>query len=169
MDRMLSKHKKFLQSLPKSALRAIKDYTSFLYTDVNRYLRNGTIPDDIDRVKGVIEQMDGIFSALAPIKKPITLYRGISAESPADIKSDNAYISTTHKEFITELFAYDNCCIIEFTISPGSKVLFVESVSSFKDEGEVIIERGGSFITTAIDESVTPIRVYITFIPPISS
>ena len=100
--------------------------------------------------------MDGIFSQSKD-----------QLEFPTDIKSDNAYISTTRKESVTELFAYDECCVIEFTISPGSKVLCVESVSSFKDEGEVIIERGGSFITTAIDESVIPIRVYITFIPPI--
>jgi hypothetical protein len=70
---------------------------------------------------------------------------------PSHIQLNNlAFISTSHNKKVARGFMGQNCCILVLTIPVGSKVLFLESISEYPTEREVLLDRGGSFVITGV-------------------
>jgi hypothetical protein len=65
-----------------------------------------------------------------------------------------------------------DCCMIEFNVLPGTKLLSVEAISQFQAEEEFILDRRGTFnLTNFIEAHRGPLgvvsRFFITYVPPV--
>ena len=58
-----------------------------------------------------------------------------------------------------------NCCIVVLNIPPGSKVLYVESISEHPHEKEVLIDRHGRFAVTLVTTRVDVNKIFVSYIP----
>lgn len=163
MEEILSTHEHFLKSLDEELLQSIVEYTIDAYKTINRKLREGkslTL-----KYKKILDNIDHVFDMIDPITDTITLYRGIKSEGQT--KADKAFISTSYDEESALQFAGQSCCLVVFTVPPGSKVLFVESVSEHPEEREVLIDRHGSFSVTLIHEKREEKmnKIFVSYIP----
>lgn len=97
----------------------------------------GLIPSYVAKFMNVIKK--------APIvTEEMTLYRGINAgSSPYQESNGNEVLSTTYDPKIAKTFAgsssVDHCCFITIRVIPGVRVLWIEPISRFPDEREVIL------------------------------
>lgn len=68
---------------------------------------------------------------------------------------------------ISREFAGSKCCMLEITISPGSKVLPLWPVSDSPSEEEILLDREATWISTnaTINNSMQK-SLFITYIPP---
>ena len=171
---LLTKHASFFKDQkvknPK-AVEDINDYTGFAFSRINRLIRQhkgnlNDIDDDIAEKKQ-IKNIDLLFSLVDPITKPITLYRGVKYEQFA--KEDYSYVSTSYN--MSAPYQYidkrNHCCLMEITLPVGTKCLFVESVSNYSDEKEVLLPRNGNFVLTAVAKSQNEYDIdkyFITFL-----
>jgi len=171
---LILKHNSFFKNqkikIPK-AVDDLNDYTGFAFSMINKLIRQhkgdlSKIAND-NVVKKQIENIDLLFSLVDPITKPITLYRGVRFEQFA---SENySYVSTSYDESVPMQYIdrKNHCCIIEITVPVGTKCLFLESISRYSNEKEVLLPRNGSFALTAVSRSQSQYvidRFYITFL-----
>jgi hypothetical protein len=86
-----------------------------------------------------------VFDAAPPLETPIVVYKGKGSER---VYSDKAFVSTTLDYNKTKRFSGKNCCVIQITVSPGSKAIPLRGVSREPDEEEVLLDRGGILLVT---------------------
>ena len=159
-------HELFLRNLDKDLVKSVKRYTSEEFEVINAELRSGKSLSS--RTRKIVSDIDSIFGMIKPIKTPLTLYRGVKEL----IKShDNAFISATYDKDVALSFTstVSKCCLVEFLVPVGSKVLYVESISESPSESEVLLDRNGTFFVTAIEVAKTDDEkdiIYINYIPP---
>ena len=149
MDYLQSQHKQFFASLLPNDLQSIIEYTNESAFIINQSLRDKThLSMDDSRA---LANIDRIFTLVPPIETSLTVYRGVAVDSQDDIDLDNSgFISTTYDKEISTRFSGSPCCVLVLTIPVGSKVLFVESISSFPEEKEIVLDRSGSFVVTGV-------------------
>jgi hypothetical protein len=171
---LILKHNSFFQNQKVKNPKAVDDlnnYTGFAFSAINRLLRKQkgdltTIPDD-NVEKKQIDNIDLLFSLVDPITKPITLYRGVRLEQFTS--EDYAYLSTSYDisapmQYVDHI---NHCCVIELAIPVGTKCLFLESISRYSNEKEVLLPRNGNFVLTAVSRTQINYdmdRFYITFL-----
>jgi hypothetical protein len=132
---ILSVHSEFLKNLREfcpEIVDSLIEYTNSS-AQINTELRTGILSPPVRRI---VENIDFIFDMVEPITKDVILYRGVNNRD--HIISTNAFISTTHKKSLSYLFK------IMLTIPAGSKVLFIESISKYRWEKEVLVSRKGT-------------------------
>jgi hypothetical protein len=151
-------------------VEALKSYTGFGFSRINKILRDtkGNIEsiDEGDKTKREVMLIDALFSLADPLTEPITLYRGVRLE--AFTKEDYGFISTTYNIQQASNYANLKCCIMEINVPVGTRCIFVEKISHYEHEKEVLLPRNGKFVLTSVGRSEDPNqkdRYFITFIP----
>jgi hypothetical protein len=166
---LVKQHSDFFKTLPDKYMDAITNYTFHYGTalGLNILLQSGkqiTDPETLDILNG----LDYVFDKIPPLETSLTVYRGIDTKSPEDMQINNlSFISTTYNKKVTYNFT-GKCCIIILTIPVGSKVLFLESISKYPTEREVLLDRGGSFAITGVilpNDEERHVQILASYIP----
>jgi len=176
IENLKRKSKTFLQDQQKLnpvALESLKEYTGFAFYQMNQILREvqcdvEAIPADKEEKQKILN-IDSLFDMIDPITEPITLYRGVRLQEFT--KEDFGFISTSYN--IQKALSYTsfNCCLMEINVPVGTKCIFLESISNYEDEQEVLLPRNGKFVLTSVavsTDSSEKDRYFITFIPKTS-
>ena len=145
---MVRKHDNFLSHLydaHPNLITSLRKYTGTSYNKykkVNQALRSGKkLPDSI---KKIVDNIDAIFDMVEPTTREITVYRGVKRDE--DVISNGAFISTSYSKTVAASFTNDDCCFMIIKIPVGSKILFVESISNYPEEKEILLSRKGNLI-----------------------
>jgi len=101
------------------------------------------------RVTLYIERFQSVFDKAPKLKKPMRLFRGINPNETfnpgvQEMSSPTMdYLSTTYDPIYTGLNSYigKECCAYEFIVHPGVRALWIEPVSKFPGEAEIVIDR----------------------------
>lgn len=154
----------FLNSLSDFQKKALVDYTES--PAINKLLRDiNTLTRDFKLLK---KNIDRIFRYIPPIDSTITVYRGVKFSSRSDFNSelnDFGFVSTTYDKTIAFEFLDDYpCCLLEITVSPGTKVIPLEPFSKYPEESELLLPPGKfslirSINTTYFGKSITVNKV----------
>ena len=155
-------HGKIIRSNPLF-METIIWYTSYGYKDFNTRMRKGV--ELTQTQKDHLNVLDQIFKLIDPLENSITVYKGIADDK---YDSDKSFVSTSRKESATYEFTSGNCCVIEFNVSAGSKVLFLENTSEFKNEREILLNRDGKIFITGSQKMYPKTKIFATYIPECS-
>ena len=134
----IAKGEAYIKSLDKGILDSLIHYTGFGYSAINGALRGSR---DIDRNPHLIRNIDTAFRRAPRLEAPMTVYRGV--RNITELRDDNGFSSCSLKKSMSVVFGGGKCFTI--TIPTGSRVLFLNPISLFKGENEVLIDRSGSF------------------------
>ena len=95
-----------------------------------------------------IRLLDDVFSRCPKLIEPMVVFRGLKTALP-DLHHEAAYTSTTlsffHVLHYKSKRENDSCCVQRITLPPGMPVLFLEGVSSFRGEWEILLPRNLTF------------------------
>ena len=152
-------HEKLIRSNPKF-IETIDWYTADGYEDFNRRLRIGDALSSLQNDHLAV--LDELFSLVKTTVQPIVVYKGIRTE---EYESDKSFISTTPNEFEAYEFTKGNCCLLQITISPGSKVLYLENMSEFKHEKEILLNRDCKIFITGRQTEFPKSKIFATYMP----
>jgi len=114
-----------------------------------------------------VADLDSAFSNVPPLTSSIIVYRGIKPNlTGEEYFSDTAFISTTKVKRLALEFSDRECCILQITVSAGSRVLPIERLSYASNEQEILFDRNGELIMTgsSIDNHNMKI-LYVTYLP----
>ena len=170
---LIDDHTLFFDFLPNELKESVIEYTGSEYFEINEGLRGTSELSDVN--KRHVENIDRVFDLISPITEPITLFRGIRRSEYTVYRG--GYVSATYRKNETQAFIDNStrCCLIEFNVLPGSKLLSVESISLNKHEKEFILDRRGSFtITSFLPDFAEPFygridKYLITYVPDVLS
>jgi len=173
--------------LPKNILRSINDYTTPKvepyedeedededeedlwfpdYVEFNNALRKGLkFKEKI--YKQWLKNLDLAFARIPQLEQPLIVYKGKQSEK---VYSDKAFVSTSLQFDVAMHFAKErketglHCCVVEITVSPGSKILPIFYGSEYPEEQEILLDRDGKmFVTGSTIEKVRGKKVKIIF------
>ena len=170
---LLDKNATFLKDqteLNPDMIEAVKNYTGFGFSMINKILRDmkGDISSlkERDTTKQKIMSIDALFSLVDPLTEPITLYRGVRLERFT--KEDYGFISTSYDINQTSPYTNLKCCLMVINVPVGTRCIFLEKISQYKEEREVLLPRNGKFVLTSVGRSQDPNepdRYFVTFMP----
>jgi len=95
-----------------------------------------------------VEKFRKVFMKVPILEKPLRVFRGIEVDSTFDPRKGGIpsptidYLSTTYDPYEGPLHLYsgESCCIYEIVINKGVRALWVEPMSKYQHEREIIIE-----------------------------
>lgn len=159
LDRQIA----FVNELSQEYLNSIIEYQGDSF--VNRNLRLKLGLDDWEEFDlNTFRKLEDIFQSIPPLEKPLTVYRGVVIPSEEKLDTyDGAYISTTTDKYMAQRFieGISDCCILQITVSPGSKVLPLIDQSLIFEESEVILYRKGELMVTGRISNT----IFATYLP----
>ena len=85
-----------------------------------------------------INKFLNIFKKVPVLKKSLTVYRGIEGTEGLNIH-DNQFLSTSYEQGPGRRFAGSKCCFLTITLQPGVRALFIEPLSEFENEKEILV------------------------------
>jgi hypothetical protein len=150
-------------AVPPAFLRRCKVWRTPLYGYFPLYFQLSTKPsypaflaeelpslsrDDIERgLRRLTEDLDRLFDEAPPLRHGLVVYRGIKTFEKKETWIDPAFVSTTLHPL--HAFRYKNptnpCCVQRLRVPPSVKVLFLEGMSNFPGEWEVLLPRNLRF------------------------
>lgn len=152
-----------VKMLDEPIIKSIMWYTSSEYEDFNKALREEKLTSS---QKLHLKHIDLAFESCPPLTLPIIVYRGLKLDNPETYSNyDRAFVSTTRDYNVTSEFRNARCCVLQITISPGSKVLFIEEISENPSEKEVLLNRNGKFIVTGTAIKNNMKIIFVTYTP----
>lgn len=168
MDKLVAKSDAFFRDqkqLNPEALQSLVDYTTFGSFHINKVLRENkgdlqNVPEDRKEKKQIID-IDSLFHSADATSKPLTLYRGVKFEEFT--KEDYGYLSTSYDMYVSTskyINPRSNCCLMVINVPVGTKCLFIENVSAYPDEKEVLLPRNGKFVLTAVSKSESSVDTF---------
>jgi hypothetical protein len=144
----------FLDSLTSKEAHILQSYTDVGDGIINQVLRgnfNTLTEDSINLLKkytledtkiGAIPYYVSSFMNIVKkspvIKETLRLYRGIKGEEHIDMHK-NDIISTSYLPGVIQQFKGNKCCSIVIEVKPGVRAVWIEKVSFYPEEREVII------------------------------
>jgi hypothetical protein len=144
----------FLDSLTSKEAHILQSYTNVGNDIINQVLRgnfNTLTEDSINLLKkytledtkiGAIPYYVSSFMNIVKkspvIKDTLRLYRGIKGEEHIDMHK-NDIISTSYYQGVIQQFKGNKCCSIVIDVKPGVRAVWIEKVSFYPEEREVII------------------------------
>jgi len=144
----------FLDSLTSKETNILQSYTNVGDGIINQVLRgnfNTLTEDSINLLKkytledtkiGAIPYYVSSFMNIVKkspvIKETLRLYRGIKGEEHIDMHK-NDIISTSYLPGVIQQFKGNKCCSIVIEVKPGVRAVWIEKVSFFPEEREVIL------------------------------
>lgn len=139
----LRKQEEYVSNLPDAEKKSLEWYTSGAYRDFNKALREGKILTQIQREHK--DNIDSAFESVPPLEEPIIVYKGKGSDN---VYSDKSFVSTTLNYESSKRFSGSECCVLQITVSAGSRVLPLRTISEMPDEEEVLLNRGDIAIVT---------------------
>lgn len=144
----------FLNSLTSEESHILQSYTDVGDGIINQVLRgnfNTLTEDSINLLKkytledtkiGAIPYYVSSFMNIVKkspvIKDTLRLYRGIKGEEHIDMHK-NDIISTSYLPGVIQQFKGNKCCSIVIDVNPGVRAVWIEKVSVYPEEREVIL------------------------------
>ena len=104
---------------------------------------------DVMKIIGdFVEKFRKVFMKVPILEKPLRVFRGIEVDSTFDPRKGGIpsptidYLSTTYDPYESplQLYSGESCCIYEIVINKGVRALWVEPMSKYPLEREIIIE-----------------------------
>jgi len=140
----MSIHKQidYVRNLPEHIKNSISWYTGGNFDLFNESLRNDKIPSDKHHFDNIVLA----FKACPPLTENVVVYKGIDNDRVYEV--DKAFSSSSYNISGVADFHGQTCCILEITISPGSKILPIFHISRIPSENEILLDRNGKFILT---------------------
>lgn len=139
----LSEQNLFVEQLPDDIKRSLVLYTGALFDRFNESLRRGKVLSAQHRSH--LNNIDIAFEASPQLEETITVYKGLDTE---DIFSDKAFISTSLYRRAALEFSGQQCCLLQITVPPGSKILPLSGISRSPHEAEILLDRDGELKVT---------------------
>jgi hypothetical protein len=126
--------------------KPLEDYFSYRYPEYQDFLRQQGEqfylmgPDQIDRMKNKISEIDALFGKAPPLVDPIYTYRGVRSQptmdeiienmQPGDVFSDPAFMSTSVDRDVANEFLYDQPGYIwQIEVPGGTQTISPHSLS----------------------------------------
>ena len=173
---IIQKQLEFVNDLAENHKEIAKSITKYTHDDKfyktmnTNLLRKKRQPKEI---QVDLDNIDEAFKAVPPLTEPLVVYRGKRKDEIN--KTDLSFVSTSLFSDTTVEFTGIGCCILQITISPGSKVLPIYDISENQSEFEILLDRGGQFIVTgseikqitSIDEGRDMKIIYVSYVPKI--
>jgi hypothetical protein len=144
----------FLDSLTSKETNILQSYTNVGDGIINQVIRgnfNTLTEDSINLLKkytqedtkiGAIPYYVSSFMNIVKkspvIKETLRLYRGIKGEEHIDMHK-NDIISTSYYPGVIQQFKGNKCCSIVIEVKPGVRAVWIEKVSLYPEEREVIL------------------------------
>jgi hypothetical protein len=112
----------------KNVVAFMKNYTSI------------AVPSKIGVIRSYVTQFINTFNKISPLRTEITVHRGV--RRPEDINlHGNEFLSTTLNPSVSIHFmnTKTNCCLMKIKVKPGVRVLYMETITRYSGEEEVLI------------------------------
>jgi hypothetical protein len=144
---LVKKHLKFFKSKTSPGAK----YNNFL--DIAPHLKY----DDFWKpaIELYINDLDRIIANAPPLKKPMTVYRGITKDYFLEGKKgflykSNTFVSTSLSldSALTFKNDKDSCCLKRITLLPGTRTMMMSGVSKYEYESEFLLGRSSKFYIT---------------------
>lgn len=139
----LGSQEAYVERLSPEEKNSINWYTGGNYDEFNEALRAGKVLSQVQRQHK--DNIDFAFDAVPPIDIPIVVYKGKGSER---VYSDKSFMSTSFLYERTKRFSGKECCVLQITVSAGSKVLPIRTISKEPEEEEVLLDRDGILVVT---------------------
>lgn len=137
---------RFVKFLSDDIKASILEYTGNAYERINKKLRDSRTGDLTQIERSIVVNLDRAFEAVPPLEEPMTVYRGIRSNSFELISS---FVSTSkNKKQALDFVKGGKCCLLNITVSPGTKILPVDVISDSPSEEEVLLSRDTQFVIT---------------------
>lgn len=163
LTEQIAKQIRYVASLPQELKNALLEYQGDSF--VNRNLRMKLDYGEWEEFDlRTLRNLERIFAEIPPLEQALTVYRGIVIYSEEKLDTyDGAFISTTLDKGMAEQFieGISDCCILQITVSPGSKVLPLVDPSLVFEEDEVILYRKGELLITGREGNT----IFVTYLP----
>ena len=142
-----------LATLPESQTAAIMSYTSNDYEQWNAYLRSRDEDDVLDesladdRLRGLVAHLDAALASLA-VPDAVMVERGMDLDHVEDDVADLAGRSLADDAYLSTALGtvprpFDEAeAILHLKVPGGMHALYLESVSSTRNERELLLGRG---------------------------
>jgi hypothetical protein len=152
----------YVNSLSEEERKSLNWYTGGGYDQFNLSIRsNKPLTPILENHKKYIQKA---FEHVKPIDNPLTVFKGIDTDI---IFSDKSYVSTTIDYKKTYRFTGNNCCILQITVVPGSRILPLYLVSREPDEEEILLEADGTMVVTGTKLNKDNMKIiFVTYSPP---
>lgn len=144
MYKYLSKQQEYVHDLPENIKERFHWYTGSGKWDIFNEQMRKNIKLSLE-FQEQLRDMDEAFNIVPPTEFPIVVYKGKGSEN---VYSDKAFMSTTLLYEKAKRFSGKNCCILQITVSAGSKAIPLKSVSRDPDEEELLLDRDGHLAVT---------------------
>lgn len=148
----LNAHYALDKNCPPIDCKALEDYTGGGYNSLNKYLRHGEFPP-YEKTPGVVidlqNNLDNSFKNAPLVPENLVAYRAINKDvvkdlKPGDTFRDKGFISTSISPKIVS-YLDEGDLGLEIRVPKGTKGIYVEKVSRFKGEKELLLNRGTKF------------------------
>jgi hypothetical protein len=101
-----------------------------------------------------------------PVESPFRVFRGVAPDEGAiQVFPLRGFSSTTYDPFTASLDIFTDvvtkCCVMDITLQPGVRALWIEPISDFEGEREILID--STNVTTDIEKTPT-----VRYIAPLS-
>jgi len=142
---------------------SLRAYTGAAYRPINQGLRNGTL-DQNDTAKRHVKKLDEFYKT-ARLKEDHVVYRGVSfrgdfkAPEVGALWEEKGYSSTS----ISKAGKFGGNGYLTIELPTGTPGVYVESISSYTSEKELLLDRGARFrvISKEVKGGVTHIRLRV--------
>jgi hypothetical protein len=129
-------------------IKNIQNKEDFKYMFKNIFTKPLTKENCYSEVLRYIKLFQKLFEKVPPLKKAIRVFRGIYTDDNFDPRKQGIesptydFLSTTYDPYNSSLnnFTGKECCIMEFIIQPGVRALWIQPISYYKHEMEIVIQ-----------------------------
>lgn len=156
----LKNQERYVQSLTDPLKLSLDWYTGGNFDEFNVYLRREQILPK--KYRQHFENITTAFYNSPPLNTPLIVYKG---KNSPKVYSDKAFVSTTLEYAKTKRFSGKDCCVVQITVSPGSHVLPLRSISREPDEEEVLLDRNGTLVITGSTVKNQMKVIFATYVP----
>lgn len=150
----------YIQELKDTSLLTLYTNNEF-YSKYNNSIRKDKPLNDIQsRVKNCMED---VFKNIPPIHHELILWRGVELDSVKDIVFGKGVISCSLLQSVGKAFSGTECCLLQFIVSSGCKIIPLFHVSESEEELEILLDSNNKFtLNIDIDGSNTFYIVHVT-------
>lgn len=157
----------YIDLLNDELKKSLRFYTSSEYKELNQKVREGIILDK--ELKIHYDNISDIFDGAPTLKKPITVYRGMTKKYTNQFKNQGFISASLNKDVAKTFHKGSSCCLYIITLTPGEYgILPLDNVSEMPDEQEVLLPPGSLSIQSIVPYSENKENVdivYCTYIP----
>lgn len=102
----------------------------------------------IDVVRMFTEDLNRIIKMSPPVESEMIVFRGTRDKyykTSSNLYVNNTFMSTSFDYKVPFKFSKDDCCLKKIIIKPGSHALFIESLTQYSGESEILLGYGNKF------------------------